>query len=133
MDKPSRALDFSRPTVARAPQLALERRSSRRAAAAEAGIPRFFLYGEPPHAAGERFVHVELIADRSSQNEWEVRPHTHSDLHQLFLILRGGGHVRADDRRCRLSAPLLILIPAGVVHAFSFQPATHGYVVTICD
>jgi AraC family transcriptional activator of pobA len=97
------------------------------------GIPRFFLYGEPERDAGERFVHVELIADRSGPNEWRVRPHTHSDLHQLFLILRGGGQLRADEARCRLTAPTLILVPAGIVHAFTFQPATHGYVVTICD
>ena len=31
----------------------------------QAAIPRFFLYGEPPRDAGERFLHVETIADRS--------------------------------------------------------------------
>jgi hypothetical protein len=31
-----------------------------------AAVPRFFLYGEPPRAADERFVHIEIIADRST-------------------------------------------------------------------
>ena len=51
-------------------------------------IPRFFLYGEPPRDADERFLHVETIADRSRLYEWRIRPHAHRDLHQLLVISR---------------------------------------------
>jgi AraC family transcriptional regulator, transcriptional activator of pobA len=97
------------------------------------GIPRYALYGEPPREAGDRFVHVEMIADRSRPNDWHIRPHTHCDLHHLLLILKGGGRARTDVERFALDPPLLTLVPARIVHSFSFEPATHGYVITLCD
>lgn len=127
MDKVSRPLDFSRVAVARQPQAAAAHRET------ATGIPRYFLYGEPERSADERFVHVELLADRSRHNDWRIRPHTHCDLHHLLLVLTGVGHGRADDLGFPLAPPMLLLAPAGVVHAFQFQPGTHGYVVTLSD
>lgn len=99
----------------------------------QAAIPRFFLYGEPPRDAGERFVHVETIADRSRVNDWRIQPHAHRDLHQLLVILRGGGEMEAETRRQPFRAPALLIVPAGVVHGFSFAEDTEGYVVTLAD
>jgi AraC family transcriptional activator of pobA len=96
-------------------------------------IPLFFLYGEACRGVAERFIHVEPLAERGLPNNWHFRPHAHRDLHQLFLFLSGGGHARADDSCHVLRTPMLALVPAGVVHAFVFEPATHGYVVTACD
>lgn len=96
-------------------------------------IPRFFLYGEPPRAADERFVHVETIADRSRLYDWKIRPHTHRDLHQLLVILEGGGEMRAESVAHEFAAPALLIVPAGVVHAFAFSKDTRGYVVTVAE
>lgn len=96
-------------------------------------IPRFFLYGEPPRDADERFVHVETIADRSRVNEWRIQPHAHRDLHQLLVIVVGGGEMEAETQRHSFRAPALLIVPAGVVHGFSFAQDTEGYVVTLAD
>src|SRR5262249_32992435 len=96
-------------------------------------IPRFFLYGEPPRDAGERFLHVETIADRSRINDWRIQPHAHRDLHQLLLIFTGGGEMEAETDRHRFEAPALLVVPAGIVHGFSFAEETEGYVVTLAD
>jgi AraC family transcriptional activator of pobA len=96
-------------------------------------VPRFFLYGEPPRDADERFVHIETIADRSRLHDWHIRPHTHRNLHQLLVILDGGGEMRAENTTHRFSAPSLLIVPAGVVHAFVFQRDTSGYVVTVAE
>jgi AraC family transcriptional activator of pobA len=96
-------------------------------------VPRFFLYGEPPRAPDERFVHVETIADRSRLYDWKIRPHTHRDLHQLLVILGGGGEMRAESATHEFTAPALLVVPAGVVHAFAFRKETRGYVVTVAD
>ncbi len=98
-----------------------------------APIPRFFLYGEPPRDADERFVHIETIADRGRLHNWEIRPHTHRDLHQLLVILEGGGEMRAENTVHAIAAPTLLIVPAGVVHAFTFQRDTRGYVVTLAE
>jgi len=98
-----------------------------------AAIPRFFLYGEPPRDADERFVHVETIADRSRLYEWHIRPHAHRDLHQLLIILAGGGEMEAETQSHSFRAPTLLIAPAGVVHGFAFTAETEGYVVTLAD
>jgi AraC family transcriptional regulator, transcriptional activator of pobA len=96
-------------------------------------IPRFFLYGEPPRDADERFVHVETIADRSRVNDWRIQPHAHRDLHQLLILISGGGEMEAESERKPFQAPALLIVPAGVVHGFSFVEGTEGYVVTLAD
>jgi AraC family transcriptional activator of pobA len=98
-----------------------------------AAIPRFFLYGEPPRDADEHFVHVETIADRSRLYEWRIRPHAHRDLHQLLVILAGGGEMQAETQHHPFNAPALLIAPAGVVHGFAFTPETEGYVVSLAD
>jgi AraC family transcriptional activator of pobA len=101
--------------------------------ARSAPVPRFFLYGEPPRDADERFVHIETIADRSRLHDWEIRAHTHRDLHQLLVILGGSGSMRAENTSHACAAPALLLVPAGVVHAFVFEKDTRGYVVTVAE
>ena len=98
-----------------------------------AAIPRFFLYGEPPRDADERFLHVETIAARSRLHDWRIRPHAHRDLHQLLVIFLGGGEMQAETQRYAFRAPALLIVPAGVVHGFAFEPDTEGYVVTLAD
>ena len=98
-----------------------------------AAIPRFFLYGEPPRDADERFIHVETIADRSRLYEWRIRPHAHRDLHQLLVIFTGSGEMQAETQSYDFQAPALLVAPAGVVHGFAFAPETEGYVVTLAD
>jgi AraC family transcriptional regulator, transcriptional activator of pobA len=99
----------------------------------QAAIPRFFLYGEPPRDAGERFVHVETIADRSRMHDWRIQPHAHRDLHQVLVIAKGGGEMEAETQKQPFQSPALLIAPAGVVHGFSFAQDTDGYVVTLAD
>jgi len=96
-------------------------------------IPRFFLYGEPPRDADEGFLHVETIADRSRINDWVIQPHAHRDLHQLLVIFRGVGTMRAEAQEFGFHAPALLVVPAGVVHGFRFDTDTEGYVVTLAE
>ncbi len=98
-----------------------------------AAIPRFFLYGEPPRDADERFLHVETIADRSRLYDWRIRPHAHRDLHQLLVIFTGSGEMQAETQNHAFRAPALLIAPAGFVHGFAFAPETEGYVVTLAD
>ena len=101
--------------------------------ASRSPVPRFFLYGEPPRDSGERFVHVETIADRSRLYDWHIRPHGHRDLHQILVIFTGGGEMQAETQRQPFSAPALLTVPCGVVHGFTFVPETEGYVLTFAE
>lgn len=94
-------------------------------------IPRFFLYGEPPRHVGERFLHVEALDDRSRPANWNIRPHTHANLNHVFHIVEGGGEMRADAETLAFEAPCLLLVPAGVVHGFSWASESRGAVLTV--
>lgn len=96
-------------------------------------IPNFFLYGEAPRAVDDRFLHLEALADRSRPSGWTIRPHAHANLNHVFHFTRGGGVVRAEGQSIRLPAPCLLLMPAGVVHGFDFEPETVGSVLTVSD
>ena len=100
-------------------------------ARAASPVPRFFLYGEPPHLARAGFVHVESIPDRSRLHDWKIRPHAHGDLHQLLLVTGGRGEMRVESGREPFASPTLLVLPAGLIHGFDFAPDTAGYVITL--
>jgi AraC family transcriptional activator of pobA len=93
--------------------------------------PTFFLYGEPPREADGRFLHLEPLDARSRPANWHIRPHRHGDLHHIFMLTSGEGEMRAGAVRSFVKAPCLLLVPAGIEHAFSYVPDTTGRVLTL--
>jgi AraC family transcriptional activator of pobA len=98
--------------------------------APDSPVPRFFLYGEPLRPVDAAFVHVETIAYRSRQHQWQIRAHIHSDLNQLLYIGRGSGTMQVDGQELPFRAPAVLLVPPTVIHGFQFARGTRGFVVT---
>lgn len=96
-------------------------------------IPRYDLYGETSSLRRDGFVHLESLEERSRPSNWNIRPHIHGDLHQIFLVRSGAGRIFLDDRDGEVPAPLMVMAPAGVVHAFNWMPGSEGKVLTIAD
>lgn len=96
-------------------------------------VPSFYLYGEPQRSVAEGFVHVESLDDRSRPSEWTIRPHVHRDLNHIILIAQGGGAMQAEGAQVAFDAPCLLLIPAGIVHGFTWHRESSGHVTTIAD
>jgi len=96
-------------------------------------IPSFYLYGEPHRTVGERFLHLEALDDRSRPSDWNIRAHSHLHLNHLFFIEQGGGEMQADAEVIGFQAPCLLLVPARLVHAFTYEAETRGSVLTIAD
>lgn len=101
--------------------------------APQPAVPVFFLFGEPRRSVGPRFLHLEPLEERSRPTNWMIRPHTHADMHHLFLITEGAGHISADGVATDFTAPCVLTVPAGVVHGFGWQPETCGQVLTLSD
>ena len=98
-----------------------------------ASVPSFYLYGEPQRDVAEGFVHVESLDDRSRPSEWTIRPHIHRDLNHFILIAQGGGVMHAEAAELRFEAPCLLIIPAGIIHGFSWHRESRGHVSTIAE
>jgi len=94
-------------------------------------IPAYFLYGEAPRPITGPLLHIETIEARSAVHHWKIEPHLHQDLHQMIFALRGRGVVLVEGARAQYRPPALILMPAGTVHGFEFEPGTSGHVVSI--
>jgi AraC family transcriptional activator of pobA len=77
------------------------------------------------------FLHLEDLDERSRPSNWNIRPHAHQSLAHVFVITEGGGTMRTDAACCDFTAPALLLVPAGVVHAFAWAPESQGRVLTI--
>jgi AraC family transcriptional activator of pobA len=96
-------------------------------------IPHFFLYGEPPCKAGDRFLHLEPLDYRTRPANWTIRPHAHANLSHVFCVESGGGRLDADTVAMDFAAPCLMVVPSNIVHGFSYEAETHGSVVTLSD
>jgi AraC family transcriptional activator of pobA len=96
-------------------------------------IPSFFLYGEAPRDDDEPTLHVEPIEFRSAPHHWKIDPHVHRTLHQVILVLRGRGVSLAEGVMVEYAPPALVVVPAGTVHGFDFEPGTEGFVMSMTD
>lgn len=94
-------------------------------------IPQFVLYGEEAADVEMDFLHLETIRARSPLHEWVIRPHTHPDHAQVFLVTAGGADVQAEGQWTTLRAPSLFVVPAGTVHGMRFDPDSDGFVLTL--
>ena len=94
-------------------------------------VPSFVLYGEPTTTVADRFLHLENLDDRSRPNDWTIRPHAHAALCQIFVLESGGGEMRTERGSFSVSAPSFLLVPARLVHAFTWEPGTKGRVLTM--
>jgi AraC family transcriptional activator of pobA len=107
--------------------------SAMRMRTASRQIPTYFLYGEAPRRQVGPMLHVETIEARSSRHHWKIEPHLHQVLYQMVLVLRGHGVAEAEGSRAQFRPPALMLMPAGSVHGFEFEPGTSGFVVSMSD
>ncbi|MBB5985752.1 helix-turn-helix domain-containing protein [Sphingobium lignivorans] len=96
-------------------------------------VPAYSLYGEEQRGITEGFVHVETLDERSRPEEWTIKPHVHGHLDHAILIARGGGTIHAEGQCTDFEAPALLLIPAGVIHGFSWHRESSGWVLTTAD
>ena len=93
-------------------------------------IPSYAMYGDNAPAGGSNMFNFEWIAERSPLYGWEIDPHEHQSLIQILLMTEGQGNALLDDAHWPLRAPALVVVPAGRVHGFEFNPQVNGVVVT---
>lgn len=96
-------------------------------------IPAYFLYGEAHRPVAGPLLHIETIEARSARHHWKIDPHLHQALYQMIFVLSGRGVALTEGVRAQYRPPALVLMPAGAVHGFEFEPGTRGYVISISD
>jgi AraC family transcriptional regulator, transcriptional activator of pobA len=92
-------------------------------------IPVWQLYGED--SPFPDVMHIERIMDRAAGLDWQIAPHRHLHLHQVFLIQSGQIRLHLDGQTIASSEPVMMNIPRHTVHGFQFSAGTEGYVLTV--
>ena len=96
-----------------------------------AEIPVFKLYGEKSHSGTPDLLHYETIASRSSLHGWEIQPHRHSDLYQLFYIQQGRAELNIEGQVSVYEEGVLQWVTPLCVHGFRFSKDVRGCVLTL--
>lgn len=94
-------------------------------------VPSFSLYGEAHSEVSREYIHIEEISARSAARNWQIDTHVHEGLLQLLFVFSGSARVHLESVEREYAAPLAVIIPPGVIHAFKFLPQTEGYVLTM--
>lgn len=94
-------------------------------------IPQFALYGESSLSQQPSLVHTEDIADRSRDHDWLIKPHRHTRLFQILLLINGSLQVKLEEHNHQLQGNWVVSIPAGCVHGFEFPADTQGIVLSV--
>lgn len=93
-------------------------------------IPVMEFY-EEPRPALDTLVHCEPLLERSQKHRFNIRPHRHNGLLQLFYVQAGSGVIRLDDAEFRVDSPCLLIVPEMCVHEFSWSEDIDGQVFSI--
>ncbi len=93
-------------------------------------IINYGLYGETDKRFIADFAHFEPLKTRSAVNNWEIKPHIHTQLFQLSYIESAtAAFVNFDGERQELTPPCLVYVPQDTVHGFDFTPDAQGCVI----
>lgn len=94
-----------------------------------AEIPAFQLYGEA--LAFPDILHMEQIRDRAAGLDWTIKPHRHTHLFQIFLLISGKVTFNSDGNVTTLTPPVALCLPPDAVHGFCFSSDTEGWVISL--
>ena len=94
-------------------------------------VPAYYLYGEDWTAESFGFFHIEPFAVRNIPNNWRIGLHRHPDFHQLSIAFEGGCAFEHDGHAATRAGPCCVFTPANVVHQFTYEPDSIGYVISV--
>lgn len=91
------------------------------------------LYGEKTSWPNAEYLFSELLETRSRSFGWNIKPHIHPCVYQLFFVEKGSFTFYEVKRQKQLEGPCLILVPSTIFHGFVYNPDAKGRILSISD
>ena len=91
------------------------------------------LYGEDTITFVRDAIHIEPISYILDKYDHVVKPHTHHNLFQLFLIEESTANLYCYNQVFNVDALSLFTIPKNILHGISSEQNTKGWVISISD
>lgn len=93
--------------------------------------PRAVPFHEVRHFQPDDCLHYEPISVRGRLHQWVIPTHRHEALNQFQLLERGSARATIDGTVVALRAPVLLMVAAGAMHGFHYEPDSAGHQVTV--
>ena len=91
------------------------------------------LYGDREAKPDAGYIFSELLGTRSWKFDWNIEPHIHPAIYQLFFFEEGNlTFFEADDQR-QLETPCMLLIPPMALHGFRYETVAGGRILTLSN
>lgn len=96
-------------------------------------IPTYALYGETQSQHRQDWLHWETIQSRSRLHDYRIAPHRHEQFFQVLYLTAGRAEMVLDGDTHVLLPESVAVVPAGVVHGYTFSTDVRGMVVTLME
>lgn len=93
----------------------------------------FSVYGAEDGAVDPEFLHIETIAQRAASFNGRIAAHAHPQMFQIVFFQTGSATVGLDNRLEFIQAPTAVCIPSSIVHSFTLDSDSNGWVLTASD
>lgn len=91
------------------------------------------LYGDNSIELVRNLINITQIEKKGHYYNWQIKPHIHSGLFQLFVIESGTVEILFADGSRHVQSPSYFTIPKNVLHGFRLQPGMTGWVISLND
>jgi AraC family transcriptional activator of pobA len=89
------------------------------------------LYGDINGQYSSEYIFLELIATRSQTFDWNIKPHIHSSLFQVFIVENGQVSIEENAQTHQVKAPCIFVVPPTYLHGLTYTPDVKGYILTV--
>jgi AraC family transcriptional regulator, transcriptional activator of pobA len=97
----------------------------------KSAIPVVDFYGETTDWPVADLIHCEHLQVRSALHDWQIKPHRHQGLLQIFYVQEGSGQAQVDSTDLAIGAHSLLVVPEMCVHKFMWEANSKGFVLFI--
>jgi AraC family transcriptional regulator, transcriptional activator of pobA len=91
------------------------------------------LYQDMDYKPKADYIFSELLETRSKNFDWQVEPHIHAHLFQVFYMKTGQVQFHGLAQVVDLPVPCILVIPPTVLHGFSYSVDTTGHILTLSE
>jgi AraC family transcriptional activator of pobA len=100
----------------------------------QSGIANYAgLYGDRLGNPDGGYLFTELLESRSAKFGWDIQPHIHPGILQVFFVEKGTFDLYESEQTRQLTGPALLFIPSAALHGFVFNESVAGRIVTIAQ
>lgn len=91
------------------------------------------LYGEYAIGLIRNLIHVVNIREIGMHNDWNINPHHHPNLFQIFCIEAGSIDLIIEDGQHHINSKTLFTVPKNVSHSLRLNPSVNGWAISLSD